>query len=401
MNQPEKNTIPFIVQFVILLYSLRLCLPAYAHYMPAVVNVALLAFLYMAVFGGRVRLRANDFFAVIPIFSVYILSLLYEIPSNWATYIYSLAQTFIYPLLGLYLIKSDDKKIVKRLFIILVIAYLVTCVTTYIGCIMYPQASRTLATLSETENVELYSLYTGMNIGSFTFVYALVLILPLLLCLVRNKMINVIIGIVALIMVVMTILVTEYATALIFMIVAFTSFIFPKKFGAKHIFLTIAIVAILFVSVKSYVGQAFQILATNLESEMLAVRFQSLSDMFLEGEKSLEGDIEARADVYTDSIEAFEDSPIWGGSNKTVGGHSYILDNMGKYGIFGLVAMIIMYSTLYRLYIKPYKCQTYFGYILLSFFIAMVLAILNPKEYLTILTYIIPLFTVSYKAEKI
>ena len=400
MNILKKNTIPVIVQIAIVVYALRLALPVWGFYMPAMVNAALLAFLYVAIFVGRVRLRAIDFLAVIPIFSVEILSLFYETPSDIVIYIYKIAQLFIFPLLGLYLIKSDNHPIVRRIFYIVSIAYLVTCVTTYFGCLTYPAASRALATMSESENYDLYSLYTSMNIGSFSFVYAIVLMLPLLIYLVRDKRLNIIIGVIALLMVVITIFVTEYATALLFMIVAFMAFIFPKNFSTKHIIITMLTILVIYWGAKDYLGHAFDVLATNVDSEILAERFYSISDLLLGDEKSVEGDIESRIEVYELSVKAFEASPIWGASGINVGGHSFFLDNLGKYGCFGLIAMIFMYSSLYKLYFKRYKSQPYSGYILLTFFIALALAILNPKDNLAILTFIVPLFTVAFKTEK-
>lgn len=395
MNILKKNTIPVIVQIAIVVYALRLALPVWGFYMPAMVNAALLAFLYVAIFVGRVRLRAIDFLAVIPIFSVEILSLFYETPSDIAIYIYKIAQLFIFPLLGLYLIKSDNHPIVRRIFYIVSIAYLVTCVTTYLGCLAYPVASRELATFSQED--EMYSLYTSINIGGFSFVYAIVLMLPLLIYLVRDKRLNIIIGVIALLMVVITIFVTEYATALLFMIVAFMSFIFPKNFSTKHIIITMLTILVIYWGAKEYLGHAFDVLATNVDSEILAERFYSISDLLLGDEKSVEGDIESRVEVYELSVKAFEASPIWGASGINVGGHSFFLDNLGKYGCFGLIAMIFMYSSLYKLYFKRYKSQPYSGYILLTFFIALALAILNPKENLAILTFIVPLFTVAFK----
>lgn len=401
MNRLQKDTIPVVVQIAIIIYALRLALPVWGFYMPAVVNAAILAFLYAAIFLGKTKLRALDFLAVIPIFSVEILSLFYNTPSNIQVYIYSFAQRFIYPLLGIYLIKSDDQKIARRIFYIIALAYLATCVTTYIGCLAYPMASRALAAMLSSEDPELYAYYTSMNIGSFSFVYAIVLMLPLLIYVVRDKRLNIIIGVVALFLVVMTVFITEYATALIFMIVSFVAFIFPKNFSLRHILLAIFTVAIIYFTAKDYVGHAFDVLAANVDSDILAERFQNLSDLLMGNEKSVEGDIESRVDIYNSSIVAFEASPIWGGSGITVGGHSFVLDNLGKFGMFGLITMFFMYNSLYKLFYKRFKAQKYSGYILLTFFIAIALAILNPKDNMAILTFIVPLFAVSYKSEQI
>lgn len=400
MNRLTKNTIPVIVQLAIILYTLRLALPVWGFYMPAVVNVILLAFLYFSIFTGKIRLRAIDFLMVVPIFSVEILSLFYDTPSNMAVYAYSMLQTLIYPLLGLYLIKSDDSKSIRRIFYVVSLAYLVTCVTTYMGCITYPTASRALAAMLDTEDPELYALYVSMNIGSFSFVYAIVLMLPLLIYLIRDKRINIIIGIIALFLVVCAIIITEYAIALLFMIVSFMVFFFPRNFSLKYIITTIVVVSIVFFIAKDSVGHAFETFASNVNSEILAERLNNISEILLGGEKNVEGNLENRIAVYTKSIEAFNASPIWGGGEKKVGGHSFVLDNLGSYGLLGLVAMFFMYSTLYKLFYRRYKQQDFWGYILLTFGIAICFAILNPKDNLPILTLFVPIFAVAFKTEK-
>lgn len=396
----EKNKIPGIVQILIILYVLRAALPVWGFYMPAVVNVILFSCLYLAVFIGKLRLQVKDLLLMVPVFSVEILSLFYEIPSDIATYVYGMLQLIMYPLLGLYLIKSNDSKAARRIFYVVSLAYLVTCVTTYWGCKVYPTASRMLATTIAVDDPELYSLYVSMNIGGFFFVYTIVLMLPLFIYLIRVKRINFIIGILALLLVAFTVLITEYATAMLFTVVAFMAFIFPQKFGLKHIMTTVFVVFIVYLIAKDYIVYTFETVASNVESEILAERLNSLADVF-HGEKNIYGDLENRFGTYTKSIDAFNASPIWGGSGKEDGGHSFLLDNMGKYGILGIIAMIFMYNSIYKLFYKRFKSQDYWGYISLSFLTALAFAIINPQEMLNYLTFLGPVFMVAFKTDRI
>ena len=71
----------------------------------------------------------------------------------------------------------------------------------------------------------------------------------------------------------------------------------------------------------------------------------------MQGTDQASGDLEARILLYEKSIYNFINNPIWG-SNSYGGGHSYILDNMSKFGLLGIIAMIIMYLRIFKIFIN-------------------------------------------------
>ena len=125
-----------------------------------------------------------------------------------------------------------------------------------------------------------------------------------------------------------------------------------------------------------------------------------LSYSILYGKDQASGDLEARISLYEISFKNFINNPILG-SDSYGGGHSYILDNMGKFGLLGIIAMILMYLRIFKTFINNWRYTIFFSNICLILFIAIIFAIVNPKENLFTLTFIIPLFSVSFKNNKI
>lgn len=397
MSLRYTNVIPWYFQLMVIFYALHMSMPILGFYTPAVVNVAVLLFLYFFLFLKRGHAIMADIRYVLPIFSVYILSLFYEGVSNFPKYIYGMAQLFIYPLLALYFIRNGTSKSVRRIFIVVGISYIITGITTYIGCQIFPNASRNIAAMLNSEDPGLYAIYMKYNIGSFSFIYTLVLILPLLVYLIRDKKINVIIGLICMVIIIMTILASEYTTALLFLFICLISFFIPKYFGVKKNIWVIIGVLVLFFAGKPFLGQILESLANAVSSETIADRLSNLTLFFTNGTQHIDGDLESRVTIYNLSMDAFFESPIWGSRQAKVGGHSYILDCLGKYGLLGLIAMVIMYRRMFNAFFKPWSNRKCYGYICLLFMIALSFAALNPKDNLVVLTFIVPLFVASYE----
>ena len=397
LNSPQA--VPWYFQLIVVFYALHTSMPVVGFYTPAVVNAAVVLYLYLYLFLRNNKETIADIKYILPIFSIYILSLLYEGASHLVTYIYGISQLFIYPLLALYLLKNGNQKFIRRVFLIIGLSYMITGITTYYGCQIFPSASRDIAAQLISEDPEQYAMYMSYNIGSFSFIYTLILTLPLLIYMIRDKRINMIIGLACIFIVVMTILASEYATALLFLIVCLMAFFLPKYFGQKEIVWIIVGTAVLYVAGKQFFGHAFESLANVVTSETVADRFHNLAVFFSGETDNVDGDVESRMDLYNLSIKAFFKSPLWGSSNAKVGGHSFMLDNLGRYGLLGLIAMIIMYRRMFKAFFKPCAQQKWYGYICLLFLVALAFAFLNPIDNPIVLTFIVPLFMASYKEE--
>ena len=143
------------------------------------------------------------------------------------------------------------------------------------------------------------------------------------------------------------------------------------------------------------------VLGDLIGGELTSARLQELSSFSANEQSYMEGDMEARSNLYMKSIYSFLSSPVWGSSSAAVGGHSFVFDNMAKFGLIGIVGMIMMFWAIFKRFFAPFKQQKWYGHILFSFFMVILLAILNPKDNLSILTFYIPLFCAAFTKKKI
>ena len=392
INSNERKFNISVFDLLVILYFLHKLLPSVGYYMPAIVYFGVFALLAVCALSrvGSMR-KINVLASMSVMFLVSVLEIVRYVVSGSAAavplYLYGELQVLLFGLavLAYHTAGREHKK--KYLFYLVVACYILTSVTTILGNIKYPQASRLLAT---TDNVH-GALYTSQNIGSFTFVYELVLITPLFIYMFKNKRINrlLALGLVALFG--YTVIKTEYVTALLLFVLTVVLFFIPKPTN-KKIFVMLAAFAILFLVSKDYLAGLFGRIAQGLESETVAIRFQEIA-AFLGGRGATEaGNVGNRTELYRASLDTFFRSyglGSWGGG---IGGHSFVLDTLGQYGIFGLFAMAVMYRTVYALFIKPFRSKDFYPYLVYVYIVAIVLAVMNPKTYLFVFMVVFPLF---------
>ena len=223
------------------------------------------------------------------------------------------------------------------------------------------------------------SLYKSLNIGGVDFIYQLVLMMPLLVFTFRkgNRMLR-ILSVVTMVVFIMTIVVSEYTTALIFAFASVLLFFFPKNISGKRL-LGVLLGMSFVLLIVLYVVDIFSILATMFgEKTDVAEKLQDISN-HIHGMGYGEGDYDVRMGKWTKSLEAFASSPIYGTSH-VGGGHSYLLDHLAKYGIIGVVMLIIVFKNLFKLSVRKFNHTSFHSTILFLFFVELVVYYL--KNYL-------------------
>ena len=164
MSSTDAKAVPWYFQALVVFYALHFTMPIVGFNTPAIVNAAVLLFLYGFLIFRDWRTALSDFSKIIPFFAINILSIIYSGFKDAAVEIYWLLQLMIHPLLALYLIRKKDKKTAQRMVIIIGISFFVTAITTYFGCLTHPGASRDLAAMLSTKDPALYALYMSLNI---------------------------------------------------------------------------------------------------------------------------------------------------------------------------------------------------------------------------------------------
>lgn len=401
MRNSGVKAVPWYFQFFVVFYAMHFTLPIVGFNTPAIVHASVLLFLYGFLISRGWRTALSDFVKIIPIFAINILSIVYFGIQDAAVEIYWLLQLMIHPLLALYLIRKGDKKVVRRMVVILGISFMVTAITTYFGCRAHPGASRDLAAMLSTKDSALYAFYMSLNIGSFSFIYALVLLTPLLIYAIKDKLMKRWIGLIALLIILMTVVYSDYTTALLCILISIIIlFIFPKHLKTRHFVIMVIVTLVLMYASEWLVTPFLDELGKLIGGDYTSSRLQELSSFSANEQSYLEGDMEARSNLYMKSINSFLNSPVWGSSSAKVGGHSYVFDNMGKFGLIGVIGMVMMFWAIFKRFYVPFKRQKWYGHILFSFFMVILLAFLNPKDNMSILTFYIPLFCVAFTKMK-
>lgn len=391
-----KIRISSIIGVLALLYILHKILPIFGYYTPSIVYAGIfsLLFLLLIISAGRIFDQRNTLYLFL-IFSVSLLGLVRPALSgslyNAAIYVYSELQIFLYGLIGLWCCKYPNDTTVEKFFGVIVAGYILTAVTTLGGCTMFPQAARYLASVSSAD--VLYQKYVSYNIGGFSFVYEIVLLLPLLIYAIKEHVINRIAGILLLVLACATVIGAEYTTALLFLAVTLILF-FIKKLTAKKIWCFVIVCLAVLVIGGTLLANLFEWLANTVENEEFASRFEFLANL-LSGQ-SLSGTSTSgseRLELYQISWDAFWDSNMIGGWNRLpLGGHSFVLETLGNYGVLGGICLFLMHYGIYRICLHPYKKERFYPYFLWIYIMALVMAIINPKTYMFIFICMLPLF---------
>lgn len=115
------------------------------------------------------------------------------------------------------------------------------------------------------------------------------------------------------------------------------------------IFLTLLVIMLIQDMVLPYIS--FLTTGTQFESRINEVALMASGG-------DIEGDSATRLDHYISSIKCFLHNPIFGSQTEIIGGHAYILDHLGRYGIVG---SSLFFSFLYAAWKQCYSSlNTYF-----------------------------------------
>ena len=283
----------------------------------------------------------------------------------------------VFPIIAGCCIVNNRMNYVARKFVFAVIVvYIITAITTLIGVLRYPGASRLLAADSLA-----YLDFYPLNIGGFDFIYSLVLLHPLAVYFLRKTNRTVLL-IAFSVITLACITASEYTMALILYIISLLAYMLPigmNPVAAKRRMKNLVVACVVMIV---FVPVIFSLLS---KIEFLGSIGEKLFDIssLLQGETvQQESGVAIRQNIYLKSWKAFLESPFIGTKlygSPTVGGHSYILDTLGNWGIIGLVIALVLFDRLRRYYKRTFKSkETYYcaGLFLLMVFI---LWALNPK----------------------
>ncbi len=317
-----------------------------------------------------------------------------SISSSFITSLYVLLQYTISFTVGLCIIRQNDYYSAKRILPFLIIAYTITAITTYFGNLKLPEASRILATASDMYDDALRKEISFLNIGGFSFIYTLVLWIPLLFGMIKIWKKGIILYLFMIICFYATIYVSEYTTALLVSVFSILLLFGSENMDAKKSRFFIIVYGVILVVVITIIPMVVVLFSDRIESHLVNARLGELSDFVnnpISASTDSHSDLVSRKNLYSKSLDAFLSSPVWGSlSTKQLGGHSLLFDTIGLLGVLGGILYYLSWKKIYTSFLKPFKDKPFYGYFLFSFLSSLVLTILNPASYIYFFSLIVP-----------
>ena len=367
------------------------------------VNITTVVLCYMLLLNG---LGTGKFLNTIkkyyPLYLFFILDSIVDFFNGYSAtgldiLLYKLLQEFLWPILIVYAISGNEKKLAKYLLFVFSVCYAITCFTTYFGNVEYPGASRALARLTEEGDMTLYAFYKALNIGGVEFIYQLVLMIPLLIYMIKQSIKSAVLGSLLAFCFISTIIISEYTTALVFSIASVLLFFIREEKNFKKLIITLVFV-LSFSYVLIYYVDIFDILSNIVPSGSVAERLSDISTSIHGGSVS-GGDLDKRQYHWNTSIDMFFSSPIWG-TGKYGGEHSFWLDHLAKYGSIGIILSFIVIRKMYQLTIKEFHNTPFLNYMLFILFAEIGLMLFNPYQHLQIFSFFVPIFSFVFNHSK-
>lgn len=353
----------------------------------AYLTVVIFTILAIFVLYGR-NFLDNVVVIIIPLLMLEFLIYVITKPSP-ILWVYRVVTEVLPIIVGVFIVKKESFKNTKIFVFCLFLFLGITAVTTIIGLQIYPDAARYLATVSDAEE-EKNVLYNYLNIGGYGFVYTVALLYPIIIYGFKRKKINVVFLIIYIILDFIIVVNSGYTIALLLFIVTTVFIFFRKDITIKEI-ITIFVIAILtLILLFPLVASGLEALAKVINNKDIAERLRDLAG----GKEGLEASEDSRLALYMMSLNSFISHPIFGGmfNNVEVGGHSFILDTIAQYGIFGLAALIFIYREIYIKFFLPYKKQTGYGFVFWTFLQTIILSTVNTGMWIEILALFVPMF---------
>lgn len=383
----KKDSLGFFILGVY--YLLSTVMPIIAQVVSAYIYMSAVLLLYLLIF-----FRNNEIISfIMPFLGLSILNafnIIINGSGNFPLFMYQQLLLFIPAVLCFYLFCNNKRSMLRYFIIITIFAFVITAVTSYVGLLTDPSAARIIATIADSKGSYFINL-NMKNIGGYNTVYCIVLMFPMIICIYKEKVINRVVMAAIVVIFILFLISAQYTTALLLFSISFALLFMSKNFNGKSVkwFIVIGVISVLFL--KPVMGYLFGGLADITVSQTLSDRFKVISDSFYGIKSTI--DAASRFDLYARSIDIFTKHPIFGNwvfGDSSIGGHSFILDILGQYGLIGGAALFLMYCQIYLKFYLPFRNTNYYGYLLYTFFQTILLSTINTGEFFLVIVFIAP-----------
>lgn len=399
MKSVKKISPEVLLVFEVLLAYRILCtfVPIISVWSPTIINIPVIILLYIIFING---IGINGIVDVakklFPLALLYVLDNILRSPgTGFVDVVLSLMRFYIWPVSVFLIYKYKSYNIALHLLIVFLIGMTISMITTYLGNIEHPGVSRAMAHLHSDGEANLSRFYQSLNIGGFDFIYHLPFLAPLMIYLFKksSKWWLKVLALGGLTVLALTIYEAQYTTALVLSAVSITLIFLPEKVDMKkmvfYYFILLFLLYFFASSVSLFLGQ----MSEKTEVSVYTERLGNISELFA-GEDLSGNDANNRLLLYQKSINSFVQNPFMG-SSSSFGGHSFILDMLGGYGLLGLIVAICGLYNLYKNSVRRYRSRSIYVFSVYLFVLQCAVGILNPVFAIEVFLLLIPLFDIS------
>ena len=395
-NKQIKRSVDYELFILIAFIILPIIMPFFMRIIDIRITIIAITYYYFRVY------RKVDSRFIIKILLVFVPIIIIEITYN-SMYsndiLKNLYRQYLFlfsPILSIQLIIENKLTNIEKISIIIILAYLITAITSYLGLLTDPLAARWLASAADS-NDTYYASLNIKNIGGYVTVYSCVLLYPMLIAIFKQTMKKYkILFIVITIIMGLYIVSSQYATAIVMFLMSIILSLFPRKLKFKQlIIIGISLIVFLFL-IKPLIADIFYLFSYKSTSSIVSIRMQVIGDLLMGINNYSEGN--TRIPLMLEDINIFIKYPLFGSMLEAKGitsGHSFILNMLAKSGVIGGGCLFIMYRGIFRIFYKPFKNEDFYGYLLYSFLLGILLSIVNTKAWLFNLVIINPILALS------
>ena len=287
------------------------------------------------------RIRRISSFSVFIFFNIFVFGLMTfagagNVNSIIAGYVAFWSFLFIFEVY----FQAGDYKAIGIITKVMIAVICITCITTIIASLIYPNISKLTYKDSATgENVA-----NQLNVGGFDYIAGACVLAPIFMVLVFKQKKR--LYLIPLILCVVATFMSGYTIDFLVLCIGIICFLYSNKSGklnaTKIFFVFLTIIFVIFlaknsINIADFIGK---------NNEHLAGRFREINS-FLNGDLNDGTDLAYRITLYKRSIGTFLNhllvgvGPYYFEGNHGVGDHSQIFDDMARYGMIGVIAYAI------------------------------------------------------------
>ena len=257
-----------------------------------------------------------------------------------------LMMVFVPSSLALFCIRGESRQFVSALVFITFGALLFEMVASFVVLERYPGIIRGLYSMAKEEDMSLMYEYYKLGIMDYHMAHALPLLIPPLICRLKESNIKgkIVFSTLVVACIVLTWLSESSTALLLILLMVFLGLLVSVNDSLLKqvtIISFMALFTIVLLSSEKVLTGVFDVAETFVDEESIySDKIEELRLSLLENQTT--GDLDSRFDRYRISLDLFSQNMLFG-SNQMPGRHSALLDKLSSLGLVGFIPLILFF----------------------------------------------------------